>query len=126
MTTRTLVTGLTAIGCLMATEAAADPMKGSEIRAMIAGKTVYISLPIGSLPIRYNAGGTMVAKSRAMAAYVGVSEDRGSWRIRGNGFCQRWNTWNKGKEQCFTLRRNGKTVRWTSNDGRSGTAVASN
>lgn len=126
MSIRRFAVATSAMTCLCTTAATADSMRGNEIRAMLAGKTIYVSAPFGSLPIRYSAGGTMVAKSRAMGVYAGVSEDRGTWRIRGNGLCQRWKTWNKGKEQCFTLVRNGKKISFRSKDGVSGTAVASN
>lgn len=107
------------------TAAKADPLNGGELRILLAGKTLHLSAPFGSLPIRYNAGGTMVARSKAMLVYAGVGEDRGSWRIQGNQVCQRWQIWNKGKEQCFSVSRDGNSVRWRSNDGMSGTAVAS-
>jgi hypothetical protein len=106
--------------------AEAEQLKGPELRTLLSGNTIHLSAPFGSLPIRYSPAGTMVAKSKAMGLFSGVSEDRGSWRIQGNQFCQRWTTWNKGKEQCFTVSRSGGKVRWQSNDGMSGTAVASN
>lgn len=68
----------------------------------------------------------MVAQSRAMQLFSGVYRDTGSWRITGNQFCQRWQTWNKGREQCFTVRKKGATMYWTSNDGMSGTASVAN
>lgn len=103
--------------------AIADSLTGAELHALLAGRTIYISAPFGSLPIRYNPGGTMVAKSRAMAIYSGgVGEDRGTWRISGNQFCQRWTIWQSGREQCFSVTRTGSTLRWASNDGMTGTA----
>lgn len=108
----------------IAMPAAAQQLSGPELRILLAGKTISLSAPFGSLPIRYSSGGTMVAKSRAMGVFAGVSEDRGTWRIAGNRFCQRWTVWNKGKEQCFSVSRTGTTVRWVSNDGMSGTAYA--
>jgi hypothetical protein len=110
----------------MAVPSAAQQLNGSELKILLAGKTISLSAPFGSLPIRYSPGGTMVAKSKAMGLFAGVSEDRGTWRIAGNRFCQRWSVWNKGKEQCFTVSRTGTTVRWVSNDGMSGTAYAMN
>lgn len=113
-----------ALAALPAGTAAAQQLNGPELRILLTGKTISLSAPFGSLPIRYSPGGTMVAKSKAMGLFAGVSEDRGSWRIAGNRFCQRWSVWNKGKEQCFTVSRTGTTVRWVSNDGMSGTAYA--
>ncbi len=105
---------------------AAEQLGAVQLRALLAGRTISLSAPFGSLPIRYSPGGTMVAKSKAMGLFAGVSEDRGTWRIAGNRFCQRWSVWNGGKEQCFSVTKTGTTVRWTSNDGMTGTAVATN
>jgi hypothetical protein len=103
--------------------AAADNLKGSQLRALLAGKTIYVSAPFGALPIRYNPGGTMVARSKAMGVYSGgISEDHGTWHIAGDQFCQRWKVWHGGQEQCFSVMRTGSTLRWASNDGMTGTA----
>ncbi|MGQ0456989.1 MAG: hypothetical protein ACT4OU_07995 [Hyphomicrobium sp.] len=109
---------------LAAQPANAGQLNAAELKILLAGKTISLSAPFGSLPIRYSHSGTMVAKSRAMGLFAGVSEDRGTWRIAGDRFCQRWSVWNSGKEQCFTVTRTGSTVRWVSNDGMSGTAYA--
>lgn len=105
---------------------AADPLSGDQVRTLVAGKTLALAAPFGSLPIRYSAGGTMIARSTAMGLYAGVSEDRGTWRIDGNRLCQTWTIWKGAKEQCFSLSRTGSTVRWTSTDGMTGTAYARN
>lgn len=105
---------------------AAELMGANDLRKTFSGKTIYLSAPFGALPIRYSAGGTMVAQSRAMGAYAGVSRDQGSWWVAGNQVCQRWKIWMSGKTQCFTVRRSGTAMYWTSNDGMSGTARAGN
>lgn len=109
-----------------AASAAAETLDGNGLRILLAGKTIRISAPFGSVPVRYSAGGTMSAKSKAMLAFAGAASDTGTWRISGNRFCQRWNTWYGGKEQCFTVTKTGNQVRWQSNDGYSGVAYASN
>lgn len=117
-----MATGMTAV-MASAGGAMAGSLTGTELHALLAGRTIYISAPFGSLPIRYNPGGTMAAKSKAMAIYSGgIGEDRGTWRISGNQFCQRWNIWQAGREQCFSVTRSGSTLRWASNDGMTGTA----
>lgn len=116
---------LAAILFLTAPAAAhADTMNGAQLQATFAGRTIYLSAPFGSLPIRYSSGGSMVAQSRAMQLFSGYYKDAGTWRISGNRLCQRWNIWLKGKEQCFTVSRAGNVMRWTSNDGMTGTATA--
>ncbi|MDX2306750.1 MAG: hypothetical protein NW216_00765 [Hyphomicrobium sp.] len=114
-----------AMASIIPAAASAETLSADDLQKTFAGKTIGLSTPFGSLPISYSSGGTMVARSRAMQIYSGHYEDRGTWRIAGNRFCQRWNIWYKGKEQCFTVRRAGSTLKWTSNDGMSGTAYAS-
>jgi len=59
-----------------------------------------------------------------MAVVAGIEQDTGSRRLAGSMFCQRWQVWLTGKEQCFTVRRTGATLHWVSSDGMSGTARA--
>ncbi len=126
MRVRAIKTSLAVMAALTlaATAARAEQLGAVQLKVLLSGKTISLSAPFGSLPIRYSPGGTMIAKSKAMGLFAGVSEDRGTWRIQGSQFCQRWTVWNKGKEQCFTVSRTGTTVRWVSNDGMTGTAVA--
>lgn len=112
------------VALALAGPASGDTLSGKELRILLAGKTIHISAPFGTVPVRYSAGGTMSAKSKAMGVYAGVAEDRGTWRISGNQFCQRWNIWKKGQEQCFSVSLTGSKVRWQSDDGSSGTAYA--
>lgn len=119
-----LAVGAAATLALAGAPASAGQLNAAELKILLAGKTISLSAPFGSLPIRYSHGGTMIAKSKAMGLFAGVSEDRGTWRIAGDSFCQRWSVWNSGKEQCFTVSRTGSTVRWVSNDGMTGTAYA--
>lgn len=69
--------------------AQAEAMNGAQLQATFAGRTIYLSAPFGSLPIRYSSGGSMVAQSRAMQVFSGYYKDTGTWRISGNRLCQR-------------------------------------
>jgi hypothetical protein len=120
------IVALAASIAMVGTAANADALTGDDVRTLIAGKTIALAAPFGSLPIRYSAGGTMVARSTAMKLYAGIGEDRGTWWIAGNRLCQKWDVWHGGKQQCFSLSRTGTTVHWQSNDGMSGTAYAMN
>lgn len=120
---RVCVLAVTAAGLPVASPARAETLGAAALQQLLSGKTIHLSAPFGSLPISYSPGGTMVARSNAMGLFAGVSEDRGTWRIAGTQFCQRWSVWNKGKEQCFSVSRNGGGISWISNDGMSGTAA---
>jgi hypothetical protein len=98
-------------------------MNGEALRKALTGRTIHLSTPLGGLPIRFRADGTMSATAGSLASYVGSERDRGRWWIAANQLCQRWNTWLGGQSYCFRLRQQGRTVHWTRNDGLSGVAT---
>ena len=107
---------------LAAAPSKASELSGNELEELLAGNTLYLSAPFGSLPITYSPTGSMVSRSMAMALFSGVYEDRGQWRIADNRLCQRWTLWNDGKEQCFAITRKDGKLHWRSDDGMTGTA----
>ena len=98
-------------------------MRGDALRKALTGKTVHLNTPLGGLPISFRADGTMSATAGSLASYVGSDRDRGRWWIAADQLCQRWNTWLGGQSYCFRLRKHGRTVYWTRNDGLSGVAT---
>jgi hypothetical protein len=112
---------------LVATASQAEPsqLAGDELRQAISGKTVYLNISGFELPINYAANGRMSGKMSMAAASFSRgdgSQDRGKWWVAGDQLCQQWNSWMNGKAYCYRLTREGSTVRWVRNDGRSGTA----
>jgi len=103
----------------------AGRLAGETLRAAVAGKTVYLATPVGALPISYRPNGTMKGRSGTLAVYVGAETDHGIWWIARDQLCQRWQTWLEGKAYCYAMRREGDTVHWSRNDGRTGTATIS-
>lgn len=113
-------------GLLSCTAQAESPsLTGAGLRSAVAGKTVYIATPVGSLPIVYRSNGTMSGRSRLMAGYTGPTTDTGTWWIANDRLCQRWHAWLDGKQHCYRMELNGTTVRWSRDDGRTGTATIS-
>ena len=53
------------------------------------------------------------------------ASDSGKWWVADDQLCQQWSSWMDGKTYCYKLTRNGSTVQWVRNDGRSGTARVS-
>jgi hypothetical protein len=109
------------------TAAMAEPatLAGDELRQAISGKTVYLNISGFELPINYAANGRMSGKMSTVAASFSRgdgAQDRGKWWVAGDQLCQQWTSWMDGKAYCYKLTRNGSTVRWVRNDGRSGTA----
>lgn len=114
------------VGVVIATSSAVaetTALAGASLRQAVAGKTVYISTPVGALPIVYRANGTMTGRSRLMAGYTGPSTDSGTWWIANDRLCQRWQAWLDGKQHCYRMQLSGNTVRWSRDDGRTGTAT---
>jgi hypothetical protein len=112
---------------LPASAAHAEPetLAGDELRKAVSGKTVYLNISGFELPIRYAANGRMSGKMGTVVASFSRgdgSSDTGKWWVTDDQLCQQWHTWMEGKSYCYKLTRNGSTVHWVRNDGRSGTA----
>ena len=112
---------------LPATASLAEPttLAGDELRQAISGKTVFLNISGFELPIRYAANGRMSGKMSTVAASFSrgdPAQDRGKWWVSGDQLCQQWTSWMDGKSYCYRLTREGSTVHWARNDGRSGTA----
>ena len=114
---------MVAAGVAMAGDPSDGQMGNDALRKTVAGKIVHLATPMGGLPIRYRADGTMSASAGSLASYTGSERDRGRWWIVTDKLCQRWNSWLEGKAYCFRLRQQGETVHWTRNDGLSGVAT---
>jgi hypothetical protein len=123
------VRGLTAAIIMVAAGAAlaqesSSQMDSDALRKAVAGRTVHLSTPLGSLPINYRTDGTMSASAGSLAPYTGSERDRGRWWVVADKLCQRWNMWLDAKSYCFRLRQqDGRTVHWTRSDGVSGLAT---
>jgi hypothetical protein len=112
---------------LPATGSLAEPttLAGDELRQAISGKTVFLNISGFELPIRYAPNGRMSGKMSTVAASFSRgdgAQDRGKWWVSGDQLCQQWTSWMDGKSYCYRLIREGSTVHWARNDGRSGTA----
>jgi hypothetical protein len=105
-------------------------LTGKTLQKAVSGKTIYLQTPIGAeIPVRYRPNGTMVGRSSPRLASLGgedVHTDRGRWWVRRAHLCQQWSNWSNGRAYCYQLRVNGRSVYWTRNDGKSGTARLSN
>jgi len=120
---------LLAAGLLLPATAALseEPTKlaGDELRQAISGKTVYLNVSGFELPIRYASNGRMTGKMGTVAASFSRGDgasDSGKWGVADDQLCQQWASWMDGKQYCYKLTRQGASVRWYRNDGRSGTA----
>jgi len=111
-----------ALGVALAAEPAS--LSGDELRKAVSGKTVYLRIS-GFEPIHYFPGGSMAGGMGGVAATVAREESasaRGKWWVSASQLCQRWSSWMEGKTYCYKLTRQGNSVTWLRNDGRSGSA----
>ena len=104
-----------------------EPTKlaGDELRQAISGKTVYLNVSGFELPIQYAPNGRMTGKMGTVAASFSRGDgarDSGKWWVVDDQLCQQWTSWMDGKQYCYKLTRQGASVHWLRNDGRSGTA----
>ena len=100
-------------------------LSGDELRQAVTGKTVYLNISGFELPIKYAANGRMTGKMSTVAASFSRgdgSSDTGKWWVADDQLCQKWSSWMESKQYCYKLTRNGTSVRWVRNDGRSGSA----
>lgn len=99
-------------------------LTGDSLRKAVSGKTVYLRTQGIEIPISYSTNGTMSGRLKAfVAALAGgtPSADKGKWWIKDDRLCQQWKKWLDGRSYCYRLKREGSLVRWSRDDGRSGT-----
>ena len=109
----------------VAAPAAAAQMDGGEIRSAVAGKRVFLQVPLGGeFPLYYRANGRVDGTGEAvgLGKYM-QPKDSGRWWVDGDRLCQQWQAWYDGRVFCFTLTRAGEgQLAWRRDDGRTGTA----
>ncbi len=109
--------------------AGAEPLKGAELRNLINGKRIYLSVPLGGeFPLYYKKGGTVDGSGEATGLGRTMKpNDSGKWWVKGPNLCQKWKTWYDGKVFCFTITKTAEAkIAWTRDDGYSGTARIGN
>ena len=112
-----IIAGLFAIGlsgCLSPASQLEDDgfrvMSGSEIRSALVGNSLDGEDSDGDYVIYYNSASTM------SIAYRGRTET-GVWRVQGDKYCRRWETFGNGKERCVTFYRSGNQINWVRSSG---------
>ncbi len=99
-------------------------LAGVELQSAVSGKTVYVQSPLGEIPIRYHANGTLHGATE-LAVFDGESQtaDSGKWWVKETSLCMQWHNWMHGRPHCFTMHKlRGTMVAWRRDDGKSGTA----
>ncbi len=105
--------------------ASAQELSGTKIRDLISGERVYLSTPFGvEVPLNYKAGGQVTGDvSGVSAARIFAPRETGRWWVQGNRLCQKWPTWYKGRQFCYSITQIGENrISWVRNDGKTGTA----
>ena len=118
--------GLVTMAILLSgSPSAANTLNEAEIKNTVAGKRIYLKVPLGGeFPLHYKTNGIVDGSGKALGLGKYLQpEDSGSWWVTGNNLCQKWQSWYDGRRFCFTLERLGPTkLRWRRDDGKSGTA----
>jgi hypothetical protein len=116
------------VACLvcLTVEAQADPalLSGPEISSLVSGASIEIATPLGSkIPVRYRHDGELFGRARQLAFYLGAMADTGRWWVSSDRLCHQWNHWLNSEPHCLRLQKEGRSLRWFSEDGKSGTAL---
>lgn len=102
-----------------------DRYDAAEIKQSIIGKRIYLAVPFGGeFPLNYRANGQVDGSGEALGlGKLAKPSDTGRWWIDGDRLCQKFTSWYKGEPMCFELERiSGNTLKWTRNNGQTGTA----
>ena len=85
-------------------------MSGAEISRSLVGNSLDGEDSDGDYVIHYKSASTMAI------SYRGRTES-GVWRVQGDQYCRRWQTFGNGKERCVTFYRNGAQINWVRDNG---------
>ncbi len=115
---RYVILAAVALVAAMAVPAAAETkLSGGEIKAKYSGGRVYANTPSGRVVLHdYNTDGSIVGTVGGKGK--GKDQDKGSWWVKGDTLCRKWNQWAPQKpEACFTVEHKGKSAVWYRADG---------
>ncbi len=107
----------------------AEELQGAQLKKLVNGKRIYLSVPLGGeFPLYYKKGGTVDGSGEATGLGRTMKpNDSGKWWVSGSKLCQKWQTWYDGKTFCFTIQQTAEAkIAWTRDDGYSGTARVGN
>jgi hypothetical protein len=104
--------------------AQAGELAEAELRNAVEGKIVYVSTPLGEVPVHYAKNGNLSGRTElALLDGESTTSDRGRWWVAGKKLCIQWQNWMGAKTHCFTMHRLGPNViHWRRDDGKTGTA----
>lgn len=122
---RTGLMTMMAVALTSATAFANERFTASDIREDIIGKRIYLAVPLGGeFPLNYRKNGQVDGSGEALGlGRFAKPNDTGRWWIKGDRLCQQFTSWYKGAPMCFELQRiNDKQLKWTRDNGETGTA----
>jgi hypothetical protein len=109
--------------------ATGEQLQGNELRQTVAGKRIYLSVPLGGeLPLFYRPDGRVDGSGDAVGLGRFLQpKDSGRWWVDGRRLCQKWQSWYDGRTFCFTVRDlGGNKIAWSRDDGEKGIARIGN
>ena len=104
---------------------AGEKLAGDKIAPAIAGKRIYLYIPLGGeLPLYYRADGYVDGSGEAigLGRFLAPS-DSGKWWVENDQLCQQWTQWYNGRVFCFKLEKLAENqLVWRRDDGEEGLA----
>lgn len=115
------------MAALLSTSSASEARKlsGEELKALVTGRIVYLSAPLGGeFPLNYQPNGTVTGDGQSVGlGRFFAARETGRWFIRGETLCQQFPTWYRGERLCFTVQDLGnRRIRWIRDNGETGVA----
>ena len=102
-----------------------EKLAGDKIAPLIAGKRIYLAIPLGGeLPLYYRADGYVDGSGEAigLGRFLAPS-DSGKWWVENDELCQQWTQWYNGRVFCFKLEKlTENQLVWRRDDGEEGLA----
>ncbi len=102
-----LILSIVLLSSCASTEVKKDPIKttnspnltDAQIKMLIVGKTMLgDSIGGNSWTAKINSNGTI-------SGTTGTSDDNGTFTIKDNKLCNKWNNWRSGAVSCWTMRK---------------------
>ncbi len=82
-------------------------LRRADLERLLPGTTVIGGAPHQPWTAKVLAGGGLLG----LSGPNDEESDEGSWRLEGDRYCRKWDTWSRGRERCYDLVKDAEVVR---------------
>ena len=83
-------------------------LAGDQITAALSGQSIRGTGPSGPYRVTFHPDGTV----QGVAGLNDEFQDSGTWWVKDNSLCRRYETWFEGKTGCYQIRIEGRVILW--------------